>query len=147
MELSPEAKKTRSGCSIFLWVVVICFAFILGVVAMCTGLLSPPDKAEKEPAYYTLKTTVDFNERQFIVTNNDDFDWTDVKLEVNAGLIRSGYIFKMRRMNAGATYTIGARRFVKGDGTRFNPLATKPQKFLIMCDTPKGKGFWSGDWK
>ncbi len=147
MGLSPEAKKTRSGCSIFLWVVVICFTVSFGAVAMCTGLFSPPDKIEKEPAYYTLKAIVDFNGSQFIVTNNDDFDWTDVQLEVNSGIIRSGYVFKMRRMNAGVTYTIGARRFAKGDGTRFNPLATKPQKFLIMCDTPQGKGFWTGDWK
>jgi hypothetical protein len=50
-------------------------------------------------------------------------------------------------MNEGATYTIGAMRFAKGDGTRFNPLATKPKSFTVSCDTPEGKGFWVGNWK
>lgn len=34
---------------------------------------------KKEPAYYTLQATVDFNGKQFLVTNNDVFDWTNVR--------------------------------------------------------------------
>ncbi len=45
------------------------------------------------------------------------------------------------------TYTVGVMQFAKGDGTRFNPFTTKPQKFTIWCDTPRGNGFWGGGWE
>jgi hypothetical protein len=156
MELSPEEKakqerEQRVKMTRFPWKpVLLIFVVTWGLMWTFSGLFTTKDGTEKpseKKAFYDLRATVDFNGTQFLVTNNDDFDWTDVKLEVNSGLIRSGYVFKLSWMNAGATYTIVAMRFAKSDGTRFNSFTTKPQKFTILCDTPKGKGFWGGNWE
>ena len=75
--------------------------------------------------------------------NRNSFAWTDVELAVNAGLLTRGYFYRASRVEAGKTYRIGAAQFAKSDGTRFNPLAVKPQSLTITCD----QGFWTGDWE
>jgi len=94
-----------------------------------------------------LKASVRFTGTQFVITNNNSFDWTNVKLEVNSGLLRGGFVLKTKRICAGETYTVRAMQFAKGDGNRFNPLTNKPLNFSIWCDTPEGKGFWYGSWR
>ena len=130
--------STKWGCLVFL------FGFIL-LLWIC-GVF---DKTEtpSEPDYVTLKANVRFDGSQFIITNNDSFDWTNVELEVNGSLLKGGYKLKQGRMEAGTVYTVGALQFAKSDGTRLNPFTTKPQKFEIMCDTPKGRGITSLAWK
>ena len=81
---------------------------------------------------------------QFVITNQDSFDWTNVKLKINSGLFQDGYVLTVPRLDAGETYTVGSMQFAKGDGTRFNPFTMKPQDFFIWCDTPQGNGSWSG---
>jgi len=136
-----EAKKKDSskkwGCLVFLAVFIL-MMYICGVF----------DKTEtpKEPDYVTLKASVRFDGSQFIITNNDSFNWTNVELEVNGALLKSGYKLKQRLMEAGTVYTVGALQFAKPDGTRLNPFTTKPQKFEIICDTPKGRGVTSLSW-
>lgn len=94
-----------------------------------------------------LNATVHFTGTQVVVKNKDSFNWSNVKLEVNPGLVSGGYVLNVPTMKAGETYTVGALQFAKSDGERFNPFTHKPQKFSIWCDTPKGKGFYSGEWK
>jgi len=106
---------------------------------------SPPKRRRSDSE--ELKATVRFTGTQFVITNNDAFDWTDLKMEINSGLISSGYVLRVDRMSAGETYTVGALQFAKSDGTRFNPFTTKPQNLSIWADTPHGKCFWYGGWK
>ncbi len=93
-----------------------------------------------------LKGIVSFTGTQFTITNNDTFDWTNCKLEINGGLIRSGFIYRAELIEQGKGYTIGAMQFAKSDGTRFNPAVVKPLKFFIYCDTPSGKASYLGGW-
>jgi len=95
-----------------------------------------------------LNASVSFTETQFIIENDDNFDWLNVKMEVNGSFLSSGFIFEIYRIKAGGTYTIGALQFAKKDGTRFNLFIYKPQKIDISCDTPKGENaFWAGNWE
>lgn len=94
-----------------------------------------------------LHTTVRFTGTQIVIDNKDPFDWTDVKLEINPGLVSGGYALDVERMKAGETYTVGALQFANSDGERFNPFTHKPQKFTVSCNTPGGRGFYYGTWK
>jgi len=94
-----------------------------------------------------LKTTVRFDGKQFTIVNQNSFDWTSVKLEVNSGLISSGYILRQSRLKAKTTYTVGALQFAKPDGQRLNPYTTKVLNMTITCDIPKERGFWYGGWE
>jgi len=95
-----------------------------------------------------LDASVSYNGTQFIIENNDDFDWLNVKMEVNGTLLKSGFILRTERMEAGVLYTAGALQFAKNDGTKFNPFYYKPNNIDIYCQTPDGDdAFWSGSWE
>ncbi|UCG94449.1 MAG: hypothetical protein JSW13_01435 [Candidatus Aerophobus sp.] len=143
-----KAKKTKQG-----WLGCLGLIAVIFIIALIGGLFTSGDKTKKSSSTSTSSSTIDlkasvkFDGTQFVISNNDNFDWTNVKLEVNSGLLRGGFVLKAQRMSAGEIYTVGAMQFAKGDGTRFNPFTTKAQKFSIWCDTPKGKGFWYGGWE
>jgi hypothetical protein len=94
-----------------------------------------------------LNASVAFDQGQFIISNADSFDWTNVKFEIKSGRVSSGYELKAALIKAGHSYTVGAMQFAKADGTRFNPFTTKAQKLSIFCDTPEGRGSYFGAWK
>ena len=142
-----KAKKTKQGCLVCLGLIVVIF-----IIALVGGLFKSGDKTEKpststSAATIDLNATVRFTGTQFVIVNKDNFDWANVKLEVNSGLLKGGFVLKTQRMSAGETYTVGAMQFAKRDGTILNPFTIKPQNFSIWCDTPRGKGFWYGEWE
>ena len=134
-----EQKNKGIGCLVFIGLVVIFYFVLFG---------GGGDKEEEtKPSYVSLHASVNFTGTQFIIANNDNFDWIDVKMEVNGSFLKSGFILKTNRMEAGNTYNVGALQFAKNDGTRFNPVAYKPKSFTISCKTPNGEdAFWSGGW-
>lgn len=138
-----EAKKSRKGCLGAVGLI----AFIAVMLWIC-GVFKTEKKPEtpSKPLYVSLNASVKFTGTQFIITNNDSFDWRNVELEINPGLLKSGYKLNAGVMSAGHTYTVGALQFAKPDGTRFNPFSIKPQSISISCDTPRGEGFYSGKW-
>jgi hypothetical protein len=93
-----------------------------------------------------LNANIRFTGSQFVVSNNDSFDWTNCKLEVNPKTFGAGFKYEGASLRAGETYTVGALQFANDDGERFNPFTHKPQAFSIYCDTPQGKGFYYGGW-
>ena len=152
--LDPTANK---GCVTF----VLVMAGIFVVAALYINWKRNVSPSQTPPVQKTtqsqqtadstvkLKANVSFSGTQFVIRNNDSFDWRNVKMEINSGVIKSGYILKEAVLQAGKEYTVGAMQFAKGDGTRFNPFQMKPKNFSISCDTAKGKltGFWHGGWE
>lgn len=125
-----------------------CLGFLVLVIIIYFIMFNPFTSQEKEtqPSIINLNASVRFTGTQFIIENDDNFDWLNVKMEVNGSFLKSGFILETYRMEAGETYTVGALQFAKKDGTRFNPITYKPQKFDISCNTPKGEdGFL--DWQ
>lgn len=94
-----------------------------------------------------LNASVSFLQGEFIIANRDSFEWTNVKLEVNPGILSGGYTLRTDRLAAGETYSVGAMRFATSDGERFNPLTHKAQKFSIVADTPRGRGYYFASWQ
>jgi hypothetical protein len=154
--LAPEKKKGMgifSGC-----LVIVLTIFIIGVISAIVinngGSTSPsvgktvaPNGESGTSSTVDLTAHVRFTGTQVVVQNGDTFDWTNVKLEINSGILSSGFILKVSRISGGQEYTVGAMQFAKPNGERFNPLTYKPQNFTISCNTPKGDGFYYGEWK
>lgn len=104
---------------------------------------SYPPKTSK-PKRPDLDTTVVFTGTQFVISNHNNFDWTNVKLEINSGIIRGGHTLRVGRMSAGQKYTVGAAQFSKSDGERFNPFTHKVKNITITCDD---FGFYYAEWQ
>ena len=137
-----EKREKNIGCLAVFGLVTI-FIIIFSVVTYDGG----GKKNKKDPLQTVdLSAYANFTGEKFVIVNNDSFDWTNVKLEVNSETLRSGYILNVGKMVAGETYTVGAMQFAKKDGTKLNPFIVKPLNFSIWCDTPDGKGFWYGKW-
>lgn len=141
-KIKRKTKPTTWGCLILI---------ILGIIIL-SGVFSPSKKSEIPPSAVQkreeieLKASVRFTGTQFIIMNNDSFDWINVKLEINPAFLKSGYVYNAKRIKPNLEYTVGAMQFTKSDGTRFNPFAIKPKEIFIAADTPKGRGYYSGGW-
>jgi hypothetical protein len=135
-----KSKQTGIGCLVI--IAVIAVIWIIGEFSGSKNSSSstPPVQEIK------LNAAVRFDGAQFILTNNDAYNWTDVEVEINGGLIKSGYILKVDLIEAQKTYTVGALQFAKPDGTRFNPFSVKPQSIFITAKTRRGDGSYSGSW-
>jgi hypothetical protein len=108
----------------------------LSIVALTAMLLvscaEPP-----EP----LNASVQFTGTQFIVKNHAGSEWTDVSIEVNRP---DGYSARVRRLDGGASEAIGAMLFAKEDGTRFNPVQTKPQNVWVRANVSGSSKLYIG---
>lgn len=94
-----------------------------------------------KPTQYELKAEVRFSETAFKITNEDDKDWTGCKLELNAGILRGGYVYKTNLIPSNDPLIIPFREFTKSDGTRFNSYEIKPQSLSISCEVGDVHGF------
>jgi hypothetical protein len=88
-----------------------------------------------------LDATVKFSDVAFMITNNEDKDWTNCRLELNSGILKGGYVYKAGVMIAKDALIVPFREFTKGDGTRFNAYDTKAQNLSISCDVDREHGF------
>lgn len=142
---SPQAAKNLSqnkaggvGCIAF-----IVLAIIIGT---CNSWKKDNDASSPQKLDAKINASVRFTGTQFIITNNDSFDWTDVKMEINGGVFSGGYDLKHPVVKAGQTYTVGAMQFANSDGQRFNPIQMKAKKFSICGKTPNGLACYVGEW-
>lgn len=119
------------------------FTYILSVLAI--GLfvfLAYGSDDDGESSTVDLNASVSFTGTQFVIKNNDSFDYNNAKLELNGDYVLKGYNLK-----AGETYTVGMLQFADKKGNRFTALQ-KPQKFSIWCDLGSGKnGFYYAEWQ
>lgn len=129
-----ENKKVGKGCGIALLSIFLLAVIITVSIVTCSSGSSGPEE---------LNAAVRFDGAQFHISNNDDYDWVDVKLQVN-----SDYELRVGRMDAMTEYSVGAMQFTKGDGTRFNPFGQKAKNFFIWAHTEDGHSVsWYGSWE
>jgi hypothetical protein len=95
-----------------------------------------------------LIAKVTFPGARFIVSNNDSFDWKNVKLEIIPKSMEDCFCLRVPIILSGETYTADAIEFLNDDGIRFNPDKMKPHEFCILCNTSiGGSGSYLTDWK
>jgi len=141
-KISRKTKPSTWGCLIL----IALLGIAIGITALRkpsgTGSGSTIKKTAPKREEVKLKARVTFTGTQFVIQNNNQFDWSNVRMEVN-----KGYYYNASRMKSLTEYTVGAGQFAKRDGTRFNPFSMKPQNFFIAADTPKGRAYYTGGWK
>jgi len=82
-----------------------------------------------------LDGSVAYNMVAFQISNDEDYNWTDCRFEINSGIISSGYEYKTSSgIKANDKLVIPFSEFTKG-GERFNFLTQKPEKIFIACET------------
>jgi hypothetical protein len=108
------------------------------------GLL-PPEKGAKKEAP-NLNASARYSGTQIIITNSDSFNWDNLKIELNSGLLDSGYYYEGGTIKAGSTATIGLLNFAKSSGERLNPLLIKVRTAYISADTPSGRASYACQW-
>src|ERR1039458_4380089 len=124
-------------------IIVIAVIYLIG--KGCDNATTGDDKktdSSSSSSTITLNATVEFTGTQFVITNNDNFDYKNAKLTLNKKYKIEGFNLK-----AGETDKGGMMTFADGDGNRFTTMQ-KPQSFDIWCDLDGGKkGFYYGTWK
>lgn len=144
LEQAVKVEKTKETINSWIIAIVVILVGLWIFNSIFSHKTSDKDTTTKN---IDINASVTFTGTQFTITNNDDFDWTDCKLEVNSGFVKSGYVLYAGVIKAGTTYTVGTLQFAKNDGTRFNPFLVKPQNMSISCNTEKGHAFYYGGWK
>ena len=119
-----------------LLIALITLVVVLGCHFGCEYILSRPLPAG--PHRPALIASVYFNGFGFEVSNQNDFGWSDVRMEVN-GEWRSTASY----LSAGSMKVFPSGTFAKSNGERFNAFLYKPQSFSIYCD----EGYSYHTWK
>lgn len=105
-----------------------------GTVAACSSS-SGPD----------LSAHVEANILGFITIKNDDkFDWKACQIVLNAHGFSGGYSASEPLVHHGKEAILYAAQFSDDDGTRFDPSHQLVKAITIECDTPLGRGNYSG---
>ena len=129
-------------------VVVLILIYVVLFHGEPAGKRSPVVIGPPEGSAVRLNARVSFAGAQFIISNNDSFDWENVKLEITSGVPGEPFGLGVPKISAGQTYAVEAAEFQRKDGTRFDPASTRLQKFRIRCDTPgKESGSYVAGWK
>jgi hypothetical protein len=76
--------------------------------------------------------------------NQDSFEWTNVRLVLNARESDGGYTFRLARLPEGAQVELALASFTTQDGHPFDPRTTTAFRVSLQAKTPQGWGAWSG---
>jgi hypothetical protein len=148
-EGQDKASKKHSGkYNILFWLVILIAAIAAyGYFKNSGDILSSDSNREPAPKPDPkITASVKFSGTEFIITNKDSFDWTNVRMEINGGIFSGGYDLKHPIIKAGETYSVGALQFADSDGNRFNPFQMKPKSFTVCGDTIYGLACYAGGW-
>ena len=143
-----KASVQKVTCPFGLQVIVfvlICIALFSGKSARKSGSskAGPPEGSEVR-----LNARVTFTGSQFIIYNNDTFDWTNVDFQLTLKNIGNSFNLSVPIIPAGKKRIVRASEFTDKDGARFNPYTMKPKRFLVWCDTQDRKnGTYFAGWK
>lgn len=92
-----------------------------------------------------LSAHVEANILGFVtIKNNDKFDWKDCQIALNAHRFSGGYSASEPLVRHGKEIVLYAAQFADDDGTRFDPGRQLVKAITIECDTPLGRGNYSG---
>ncbi len=96
-----------------------------------------------------LDASVQFLGSNFIVRNNNDFAWKNVRLELNPNGRSGAFVRKAQEILPKKSCAIGMSEFVNQEGAKFDSLPraikSRPQSLAVRCNTKKGSGgFWFG---
>jgi len=98
-----------------------------GYGALAAALVLSLAACNSEPQT-PLNAVVQYSGAAIRIHNKDSYSWADCDLDLN-----SDYSIKGAQIAAGDSSDFSSVSFVKKDGTRFNPITTKPMTLFIYC--------------
>ena len=128
---------------------VIVVVIFIGVVFFygTSGRKHTSDVNTGQSSTVKLNAKVVFSGAQFVISNNDSFDWKNVRMEIVPDSTKERFSLSVSTILSGETYTAEARKFIGSDGIHFSPDKTKSGNFRIFCDTINGgSGSYLTDW-
>ena len=118
------------------------FISFLAIIVFMILAYASGDNTNVGSSTIDLKASVSFTGTQFIIKNNDNFTYTNAKLEVNRKYVLTG-----KDLKPGESYSVGMMQFADDDGNRLNSMI-KPLSFSIWCDLNDNKnGFYYAEWQ
>jgi hypothetical protein len=107
-----------------------------------------PSEADKKAAPPELKGTLRIVGAEFVVSNENDFDWKDCSFAVNYKLFGTdGYTGTIGTISAHGSGSIMAVALALDTGERFNPITHRANNVFMRCDVPNGKNSIGWDFK
>jgi hypothetical protein len=89
-----------------------------------------------------IAAEVRFTGTQVVIKNPSATAWSNVELEIN-----DSFLYRLPKLDAADSATIGVMQFATADGTRFNPLQRKAQRMTVKVKLPDGSsGMYFGEW-
>ncbi len=117
--------------------------FTLIFIAVCPHPVADRSSQKKivlsEGTATLLKAEVSFTGKEFTISNNDSFDWSDVELQISTDNIGNIFTLKITSIPAGQTYLAGAINFTDINGTPFDPNSNEAKKISITSKNTTGK--------
>lgn len=104
-------------------IIILLLVIFLAVFFFFIG--KEEDEKSKNNSTIELKAAVKFTGSEFVITNNDSFDYTHTKLKVNNKFFIKGYTIK-----SGETYTVGVLQFADEEGDRFDLCSAQQHNTL-----------------
>ena len=149
LEALQSARKTRHliGLSVIAGGVLLGVLLFRGVPRL-KNLLPFLERPSDSLASVVLNPTVTFNEENFVVSNNDSFDWENVSLEILSGESGEPFRLAVAKIPARGTHTAGAAEFRRADGALFDASSAKPWRFRIRSDVQgRPGGSYLAEWR
>jgi hypothetical protein len=116
----PTSARTGRSPIATIWLGVVLIAIIGVAASSLTRTISGPSP--------TLRASVRFSRFALTVSSNDTDTWNSATAELN-----DEYKATIGTLGGGGSTEIRLVDFTKSDGTRFNPLAVKPQKIALVA--------------
>ena len=96
-----------------------------------------------------IEAAVEFIGSCFILRNNNNFAWENVRVELSSMPSSDNFVFKTKQIPAMTAHAISMSEFVDSDGVQFDSLprsvTSRPHNINIRCNTQAGGGFWLGN--
>ena len=112
--------------------------YITAIILILFVVLFSFFKKDKEKLIVELNASVRYENKRFIITNNDTIDFVHADISIDE-------YYKLRNYNlkAGESYTIWQVEFMHHNGMHF-PYKRKPTQFSIWCELNDNKnGYYS----
>jgi len=129
------ARKIHKPLLIKVIVIVIFAGIVVFYSTSDRKHMSDIDRPDKSSAV-KLNANVAFPGAHFIISNNDPFDWKNIKMEIVLDSLEERFSLSSPIILSGEIYKVDASKFINNNGDRFNPDKMRPRKFRILCDTP-----------
>ena len=112
----------------------------LSAVVVVLFIILTVGSGESDSDSKSLKASVSFTGTQFVIQNNDAFDYPNARITIN-----NNYSLNAT-LSAGETYTVGMMQFSDKNGNRFT-ANQKPLNVSISSRLDDGShGFYSASW-